>query len=136
MRGEGKHTIVEINGLKELACAAGGSGFACTEVFTNNCFHNLFIPILFVLVQMLDVSRESHQRAFRTHPVRVLFSMFVQDFPLYRGLITEYFFRELEPYYASNPKLTYVFGFVLEKHLLFLVSFWFWCVHCVVCAGV
>ena len=64
VRGEGKHTIVEINGLKELACAAGGSGFSCTEVFTNNCFHNLFIPILFVLVQMLDVN---HTRELSVH---------------------------------------------------------------------
>ena len=64
VQGEGKHTIVEINGLKELACAAGGSGFSCTEVFTNNCFHNLFIPILFVLVQMLDVN---HTRELSVH---------------------------------------------------------------------
>ena len=56
-----------------------------------------------------DAGCESHQRAFRTHPVLVLFQMFLSEFPLYRGVVTEYLFRLTEPFYASEPSLMYVF---------------------------
>ena len=52
-----------------------------------------------------DAGCQSHQRAFRTHPVLVLFQMFLSEFPLYRGVVTEYLFRLTEPFYASKPYL-------------------------------
>ena len=31
--------------------------------------------------------------------------MFLDDYPLYRGVVTDYLFRMLEPFYSSKPCL-------------------------------
>ena len=92
VRGDGKHFLQELNGVKQLMCA--------TSV-TLASYGSHIRQKLSSFFPCTDAGCESHQRAFRTHPVLVLYHMSLFDFPLYRGVVTEHLFRLTEPYYAS-----------------------------------
>ena len=94
VRGDGKHFLQELNGVKQLVCATSVALASYgSHIRQKLCLHSS-------LAQMLAVN---HTSALSVHikKVLVLYHMFLFDFPLYRGVVTEYLFRLTEPYYAS-----------------------------------